>query len=95
MLQNDLPKANATCEVCGRPYYVCKPCIENRDKGIFGYKLVCCSHDCYKIYLDRLNKEPELVKHVKEEIMNPEHEYEEIGGIEKPVEKKPFRKHKK
>lgn len=95
MRQEDLPKANATCEVCGRKYYVCRPCIELRDRGTFGYRLVCCSLECYKVYTERLTKDPELVDHVRNEVMNPEHEYKEIEDSDTQSIKKSSKKRKK
>lgn len=54
MRQEDLPKANAKCVICGNPYYMCKKCIELRDRGIYGWKLYCDGVQCYqmKIVLD-------------------------------------------
>lgn len=50
MRQELLPKANAACKVCGNPYYVCKRCIELRDKGIYAWKLDCDRPQCYQIF---------------------------------------------
>ena len=50
MRQELLPKANATCKLCGNAYYVCRRCIELRDKGIYAWKLDCDTPQCYQIY---------------------------------------------
>ena len=49
MRQELLPKANATCKICGNPYYVCKRCIELRDKDIYVWKLDCDTPQCFQI----------------------------------------------
>lgn len=49
MLQEKLPTANTTCEVCGTKYYACKKCIELMNKGILGWKLTCCSPACFQM----------------------------------------------
>lgn len=49
MLQEKLPIANTTCEVCGTKYYACKRCIELMYKGVYGWKLTCCSHACFQM----------------------------------------------
>lgn len=49
MLQEKLPTANTTCEVCGTKYYACKKCIELVYKGTYGWKLTCCSHACFQL----------------------------------------------
>ena len=49
MRQELLPKFNAKCSLCGTDYYVCLPCVKNRDKGIYGWKLYTCCHECYQI----------------------------------------------
>jgi hypothetical protein len=41
---------NAVCEVCGTPYYRCKPCIEA--KGLH-WKKVCCTTECFKVYMSK------------------------------------------
>lgn len=49
MLQEKLPVANTSCEVCGTKYYACKKCIELMHKGTYGWKLTCCSHACFQM----------------------------------------------
>lgn len=49
MNQEKLPKANHTCEVCGTKYYACNKCIELSKKGILGWKLTCCTKDCFQL----------------------------------------------
>jgi len=49
--QELLPKANATCKVCGNPYYVCTNCLKYRDRGIYGWKLVADTPQCYQMYM--------------------------------------------
>lgn len=49
MRQELLPKVNATCKLCGTAYYVCVPCLKNRDRGIYGWKLNACSQRCFQI----------------------------------------------
>ena len=39
-------KNNATCSICGNPYYLCMSC---KDKmNLHPWKIYCCSVDCYK-----------------------------------------------
>lgn len=41
-------KYNATCSICGSPYYLCMSC---KDKmKLHPWKLHCCSADCYKVF---------------------------------------------
>ncbi len=49
MLQEKLPKANHSCEVCGTKYYACNKCIELSGKGIYGWKLTCCTRNCFQL----------------------------------------------
>lgn len=49
MLQEKLLKANHSCEVCGTKYYACNKCIELSGKGIHGWKLTCCTRDCFQL----------------------------------------------
>lgn len=80
MRQELLPKANATCKVCGNPYYVCKRCIELRDKGIYGWKLYCDTPQCYQIMIAVENyKNGGLSKASVLDIVN---ESQKISGIE-------------
>lgn len=38
---------NALCSICGRPYKLCRTC---RDTGMFSWKTVTDSANCFKIY---------------------------------------------
>lgn len=49
MLQEKLPKANAQCVVCGQPYYRCEKCIKLGSQGIFTWKLVTDTPQCFQI----------------------------------------------
>lgn len=49
MLQEKLPIANHICEVCGTKYYACNKCIELMHKGIYGWKLTCCTRSCFQM----------------------------------------------
>lgn len=49
MLQEKLPVANHVCEVCGTKYYACNKCIELKHKGIYGWKLTCCTRSCFQL----------------------------------------------
>lgn len=51
MRQEDRPQANAECMLCGKKYYVCRPCLKNKDKGIYGWRLFACCPQCYQIYV--------------------------------------------
>lgn len=44
------PEPNRVCRICGKPYYACARCLENKDKNIYGWKLYCDTHECYAIY---------------------------------------------
>jgi hypothetical protein len=41
-------KYNATCSICGDPYYVCMSCKDSMK--LHPYKIHCCSADCYKTF---------------------------------------------
>lgn len=41
-------KYNATCSICGSPYYVCMSCKDSMK--LHPYKIHCCSADCYKTF---------------------------------------------
>lgn len=51
MNRNDLPAPNATCEVCGRRYRICKTCSQMRNRGIDSWRLHCDSMECYQILI--------------------------------------------
>ena len=53
MLQSMLPKANATCANCGKRYYICRDCEKLYNKGVFVWKKVCCSPECYQEYITK------------------------------------------
>ena len=38
---------NALCSICGKPYKICRTC---RDSGLFSWKTVTDSIDCFKVY---------------------------------------------
>lgn len=50
MRQEDLPKANANCVVCGKPYYRCERCIKLGRQGVMSWRLYCDTSSCYLIY---------------------------------------------
>lgn len=50
MNRNNLPKPNAKCKICGKPYYRCKRCIELHAAGVFSWRMHCDSYDCFAIY---------------------------------------------
>ena len=50
MKQQDLPKANANCAICGKPYYRCERCIKLGMQGLQHWKLHCDTPNCYQIY---------------------------------------------
>lgn len=50
MRQEDLPKANATCVICGNRYYRCEKCIKLGAQGIYPWKLFCDTSKCYMLY---------------------------------------------
>lgn len=50
MNRDNLPKPNAKCKICGKPYYRCKHCIELHAAGIFTWKMHCDSYECFAIY---------------------------------------------
>lgn len=50
MRQEDLPKANATCVICGNRYYRCEKCIKLGSQGISPWKLFCDTSKCYMLY---------------------------------------------
>lgn len=41
-------KNNATCSICGNPYYKCLSCRDSMN--LHPYKNYCCSVDCYKVF---------------------------------------------
>lgn len=41
-------KNNATCSICGNPYYKCLSCRDSMK--LHPYKNYCCSVDCYKVF---------------------------------------------
>lgn len=41
-------KNNATCSICGKPYYVCMGCKDTRQ--LQPWKIHCCSPDCYRTF---------------------------------------------
>ena len=78
MRQEDLPKANAKCVICGNPYYMCKKCIELRDRGIYGWKLYCDGVQCYQMkivlddYMEKRISKSEAVKQIDSIVFYPE-----------------------
>lgn len=48
-MRGDENKLNATCEVCGERYHVCKKCILLRNNGIDNWRLHCDKAACYKV----------------------------------------------
>ena len=57
MNRNDLPEANATCEVCGHRYRVCNKCIRMKYRGIEAWRQHCDSPECYLTYI-LINQDP-------------------------------------
>jgi hypothetical protein len=41
-------KNNATCSICGKPYYVCMGCRDTMQ--LQPWKIHCCSPDCYRTF---------------------------------------------
>lgn len=52
---------NAICKVCGKPYHRCLNCEKNKNNFI-SYKLVACSHNCFKIYATITSEESKEVQ---------------------------------
>lgn len=40
---------NATCNICNTKYHLCKSC--SSAKTFMPWRMVCCSIDCYKVYM--------------------------------------------
>lgn len=59
MFQDELPKPNKTCVVCGKKYYACDHCIKNRMYGMYSYKLTCCSQECFVEYMNIVEAQKE------------------------------------
>lgn len=51
MNRKDLPKANATCKVCGKPYYICKQCVRLQANGVYSWRLDADSEQCFKVFM--------------------------------------------
>lgn len=61
-------KPNTTCKVCGKKYF----CCADRRK-INSWKTMCCSQECYKEYMIRIEKsraKVEKVKNINAETIN-------------------------
>lgn len=61
-------KPNTTCKVCGKQYF----CCADRRK-INSWKTMCCSQECYKEYMIRIEKsraKVETIKNINDEITN-------------------------
>ena len=80
MRQELLPKANATCKVCGNPYYVCRRCIELRDKGIYAWKLDCDTPQCFQIMIAIQGYKDGNIS--KEVVLETIAESQKLSGIE-------------
>lgn len=72
MRQEDLPKANATCVICGNRYYRCEKCIKLGSQGIYPWKLFCDTSKCYQLYsaFESYKKNVLTKEQAKEEILN-------------------------
>ena len=46
--RGDLPKPNATCQVCGRQYRICNTCSKMKRAGIESWRTKCDSVECYQ-----------------------------------------------
>ena len=77
MNRNDLPEANATCEICGHKYRICKTCAQMRARGIESWRQHCDSYEC-SMYYYLLNKD---YKDITEE------EYKNVFAVELPEER--------
>ena len=80
MNRNDLPKPNATCEVCGRMYRSCKTCAQLRSSGIEAWREHCDSIECYQTLV--FCSTEDLSKVSKDE-------YEYVMSLELPEGRKP------
>lgn len=79
MLQSQLPKANATCEVCGRRYHVCHECEKMRSAGQFAWRQVVCSVQCYQKWLERKKEIESEQKHEETNLEKAEFVPEKSG----------------
>lgn len=72
MRQEDLPKANANCQICGTPYYRCEKCIKLGQQGVMSWRLFCDTSRCYSIYsiLEAYKKNLETKESAKKELSN-------------------------
>lgn len=50
MRQEDMPKANATCVICGKKYFKCEKCIRLHAQGTQPWKMYCDKDRCYVLY---------------------------------------------
>ena len=99
MRQEDLPKANATCVICGMKYYRCEKCIKLGSQGVHSWKLFCCASKCYLQYCTFESYKKGLLtkEQAKEELKNidsmrpvhAESKYREVfNEIMKPAPRK-------
>lgn len=58
-----MKKNNATCVYCGKPYFVCRSCID-----LYSWKQVCDTPECYRKHIEKVNahKKEEKAKTFKE-----------------------------
>lgn len=87
MKQANLPKANAECKICGKKYYVCVPCIKNKDKGIYGWRLVACCPQCFQIfYAFNCFKKGDMTREEVVEIVEGVKQYIELPKLLPPYD---------
>lgn len=79
MLQSQLPKANATCEICGRRYHVCHECEKMRSAGQFAWRQVVCSVQCYQQWLERKKNDEAMSKKEEVKIEKAKFDSEKVG----------------
>lgn len=78
---------NATCKVCGTAYHRCLNCEKNQNNFV-SYKLVACSHNCFKIHATILSgdsKETQRETLKKLDLTNLETFEEEVKAYIKDV----------
>lgn len=50
-------KKNATCVYCGKPYYICRSCVD-----IYSWKQVCDTVECYRKYISKPIPQEKVIK---------------------------------
>lgn len=72
MNRKDLPEANATCEICGGKYRICKKCSNLKARGIEAWRQHCDSYECAMYYYLLIDDIDNITQEVFDNVMKVE-----------------------